>query len=209
MQEHGTLTSSSVWQTHIVGKGRAKFYANRSAQALAVGRKLMPKWSTGLTFVGGRGTVLEAPKNTYNETPWITIAQSQLGVAEIKGDKANPTILNYFKATSYHSKDDSGATGSWCSAFANWSVEQVGISGTNSPAAKSWIGWGDKLTSYKYGAVVIVNQIGTSSYHVGFAVGQTDTYTTILGGNQGSIGAVTESNFYNSSYNFYYYYPSN
>ncbi len=83
--------------------------------------------------------------------------------------------------------------------------------------AKSWITWGAELTVPRYGAITVVKRSATQ-FHVGFFVGITkksvqdgwDTvevkgkkkkipkmkqvdYVTLIGGNQGKIGEITES----------------
>src|SRR5258707_11602572 len=50
----------------------------------------------------------------------------------------NPRILEYFTATTLHTKKEST---SWCSAFVNWCMRQSGIAGTRSAAARSWLKW--------------------------------------------------------------------
>jgi uncharacterized protein (TIGR02594 family) len=66
----------------------------------------------------------------------------------------NPRILEYFTATTLHTKTEST---SWCSAFVNWCMRQSGISGSRSAAARSWLHWtnGDVLNEPRIGAVVV------------------------------------------------------
>ena len=80
--------------------------------------------------------------NVQKTTPWMKIAESQLGVKEISGSVNNPKIMEYHSATNPSPKTDEAG---WCSSFANWTMKQVGIEGTNNATASSWGNWGQKL----------------------------------------------------------------
>lgn len=111
--------------------------------------------------------------------PWMEVAIKELGVSEVPGPGNNPRIVDYHRSTSSGPSDDEIP---WCSSFVNFCFKQAGIKGTNSKAARSWLGWGYKITYPVFGCVVVTSR-GTNPAqgHVGFWVGN----GKILGGNQG------------------------
>jgi uncharacterized protein (TIGR02594 family) len=112
---------------------------------------------------------------------WMLVAAQELGVSEIYGPRDNPRISLYHASTTLGSKPDEVA---WCSSFVNWCVQQAGIKGTRSAAARSWDTWGH-ATDVNYGAVATVPRTGGSGRHVFFIAGYTKTHVFGLGGNQG------------------------
>ena len=113
-------------------------------------------------------------------TPWLTSAESQLGVSEIPGSQHNPTIIGYHATTTLAAKSDETP---WCSSFVNWNMDQSDIQGTNSASALSWKGWGRELDEPTYGCVGVIDW-GKGKGHVGFIVGQNGDNYIMLGGNQ-------------------------
>lgn len=117
---------------------------------------------------------------------WAKIALGELGIAEVKGPKDNPRIVEYHSATSLRASNDEVP---WCSSFVNWVMKKVGIKGTNSALARSWLTWGIEVSQKapKYGSVVVLSRgVGSIAGHVGFYVGKTvGGQIKVLGGNQG------------------------
>ena len=116
---------------------------------------------------------------TENDKPeWLKIAEKELGTKEIPGDKDNPRIIEYHKATVLKGDHDEIP---WCSAFVNWCMLKAGLSYTKSSVARSWLQWGETIREPRIGCVVVLKR-GTKSWqgHVGFWVGKNQ----ILGGNQ-------------------------
>lgn len=144
-------------------------------------------------------------------------------MANIERGKNNPDIIKYHKATNLQQRSGvAGADGSsdntaWCSSFANWCISQAGYKGTRDARAKSWVEWGKALGEPKYGAITVVKR-GENAFHVGFFldivklnkpdgfeevdIGGKKTkrqkyrkvdHIRLLGGNQGSVGRVSES----------------
>lgn len=109
------------------------------------------------------------------------IGQLQLGQHELKGEKDNPVIVEYFKATSYHATDDETP---WCSAVHCWVHEEAGVGHTKSAAALSWLDWGTPLEKPEKNCTIIADH-GNGRGHVGFYIGETETTYLIMGGNQG------------------------
>lgn len=110
---------------------------------------------------------------------WLLVAQKELDIKEVPGPKHNPRIVEYHQTCSMKAVEDEVP---WCSAFVNWCMKEVGIQGTGSAAAKSWISWGEEVPEKEGCVVIICNKAG--SHHVGFLLETTNTSITILGGNQ-------------------------
>ena len=113
---------------------------------------------------------------------WLDIARAEKGVKESPGGADNPRILDYLATVDLPGphKDEIA----WCSAFVNWVMIQAGYRGTNSPAARSWMKWGDWCAP-QIGAIGVMKR-GSSSWqgHVGFVTGIHGAYVQLLGGNQ-------------------------
>lgn len=134
---------------------------------------------------------------------WLDQARKDQGVREVKGGE-NSRILEMHSHTSLHARDDETA---WCSSAVNCWMEEAGIKGTGSAAAKSWLDWGVKLAAPQLGCVCVIRQKtagkdtatgSTSGYHVGLWLGAGDGRVTLFGGNQGDM--VKESGFNLRSY---------
>lgn len=114
---------------------------------------------------------------------WLQVAERELGTCEVKGDADNPRIIQYHACTSLKATDDETA---WCSAFVNYCFNTVGISGTNSAAARSWLDWGKVLDKPELGCVVILKRGAPPSGHVTLYAGldYDPAYIRCIGGNQ-------------------------
>lgn len=118
-----------------------------------------------------------------NQPEWYRTALREIGTTEIKGEDHNPRIIEYAACTSLKATSDEVA---WCSSFVNWCMKQVGIHGTNSAAARSWLDWGKVLDTPVEGCVVILRRGAPPSGHVCFYAGPDGdiAYFRALGGNQ-------------------------
>jgi uncharacterized protein (TIGR02594 family) len=113
---------------------------------------------------------------------WFEIARRELGVSEIAGDEHNPRIIEYHSTTTYRARADEVP---WCSSFVNWCVEQSGVAGTDSAAARSWSRWGKSLTQPRRGCIAVFSSSrGPHSGHVGFFERVEGNHVLVLGGNQ-------------------------
>jgi uncharacterized protein (TIGR02594 family) len=120
----------------------------------------------------------------YNPT-WLIVAKQEIGQAALRGARSNPRILLYHSSCRCATDDTA-----WCSSFVNWCLRQVGIKGTGSAAAISWVTWGESC-GVRVGAIAILynpraagTRSSTSGYHVGFVMQTTDSCYSLLGGNQ-------------------------
>ncbi len=136
---------------------------------------------------------IPSDRNKELGAPWIDTAQKEIGVKEVAGAKANPRILEYFKASKFWGEDDSGKKNAWCGSFAAWVLTNNGlVAPKNSFRAKEWLNFGQRLDKPVYGALGIKTRTGGG--HVSFIVGQSEDGTKyyMLGGNQGDAVNVRE-----------------
>jgi uncharacterized protein (TIGR02594 family) len=124
------------------------------------------------------------PVPSTSDSPWFDIAKREMetGVDEIPGPRDNPRILEYHASTNLKATDDETA---WCSAFVNWCIEQAGLQGTKSAAARSWLKWGKTLNQARQGCIVVLKR-GNNQWqgHVGFFHSEDGPRILVLGGNQ-------------------------
>lgn len=117
-----------------------------------------------------------------NDPEWITQAKKRIGLKEIKGEKHNQQIVDFWKAIKRGGiKDDETP---WCSGFVGAMLELSGIVSSRFESARSYLDWGVKLNKPCYGCIVVFSRDGGG--HVGFVVGKdAKGNLLVLGGNQG------------------------
>lgn len=95
-------------------------------------------------------------------------------------------ILSSFFRKTFGASLDPNET-AWCAAFVNAALGATGKSGTGDLVARSFLKWGEEVSSPQKGDIAVFSR-GNSSWkgHVGFYVGpsERDGYVKILGGNQ-------------------------
>jgi uncharacterized protein (TIGR02594 family) len=112
----------------------------------------------------------------------LKIATAEIGTKEVSGNKSNPRIVEYHKATSLKAGSDEVP---WCSAFVNWCLSQAGIEGTHNAMARSFLRWGAPLDEPVPGCVIIMRRGNPPFGHVGFYVRKmAGGFVKVLGGNQ-------------------------
>ena len=125
------------------------------------------------------------------EPKWLEIARTDLGVAEISGPKANPRIMDYYKAANANwAKDDAVP---WCgSAMAAWVVGAGCTVPAEAARARAWLDWGVPIEQPKKGAIAILKR-GTDekSGHVTLFLEDRGDRILCLGGNQGDAVSIT------------------
>jgi uncharacterized protein (TIGR02594 family) len=124
---------------------------------------------------------------TYPDAPWMAVAMREIGQRETLGTLHNPRIIEYHATTGLRATTDETP---WCSSFVNWCLKQVGIIGSNSAAAASWLNWG-QLANAQGGVITVIyntkaagSSLTASGNHVGFLLRETGTHYMLLGGNQ-------------------------
>ena len=125
------------------------------------------------------------PKTSEVKVPeYFIIAEKELGVKEIAGNKHNSRILEYHQATQLKATADEI---SWCAAFVNWCLKQAGEVGTFRADARSFLNWGVPVTSPQKGDIVVFWRVKKSGWqgHVAFFVEDNADAIKCLGGNQG------------------------
>jgi uncharacterized protein (TIGR02594 family) len=118
-------------------------------------------------------------------------AEAEAGVREAAGKRDNPRVLEYLRSVQgrrppWFVRDSTP----WCSAFANWTVQGVGIAGTGKPNARSWLSWGIEVDHPCDGAVAVLWR-GVPAGPQGHVAFVCDPFPRpgriqLLGGNQGN-----------------------
>jgi uncharacterized protein (TIGR02594 family) len=113
----------------------------------------------------------------------MEVVWEQLGTREIAGPGSNPEVEKYHDSIADDGTPDDVA---WCSSLVNWLFWKVGISGTGSRAARSWLKWGTAIRIPMYGCVCILWRESPESWkgHVGIFLGFVGDDVVIWGGNQ-------------------------
>lgn len=114
---------------------------------------------------------------------YFLIAEKEIGVKEIAGNKHNPRILEYHQATQLKATADEV---SWCAAFVNWCLKQSGELGTLRADARSFLGWGIETKTPRKGDIVVFWRGKKSGWqgHVAFFIEENSDAVKVLGGNQ-------------------------
>lgn len=118
------------------------------------------------------------------EPRWLLVAEEELGIKEVEGQKKhNPRILAYHATTNLGATDDETA---WCSGFVNWAMLAAGHEGTGRANARSWMDWGQGLSEPAHGCITVLWRVSRGDWrgHVGFLVGIEREQVYLLGGNQ-------------------------
>jgi uncharacterized protein (TIGR02594 family) len=137
-------------------------------------------------------------------TPWMDVAEREIGVKAIAGPQHNLRILEYHATTTLNVKNDETA---WCSSSMNWVFLNTGIAGTNSARAADWLNWGQNLGKIPaYGSIGLVSNGKVGVKHVGLVENIHGIYIDLLGGNQSGQFKITR-NYYKISDFVRFVYP--
>lgn len=119
----------------------------------------------------------------YEIPEWMVVAFNMIGTTEIPGPESNSKIDEFLKVVGMPSDDDIA----WCSAFACWDLEEVGLRSTRKPNAQSFLHDKNfiKLDKPIFGCIVVFKR-GTEPWmgHVGFFIDLFKGWIRLLGGNQ-------------------------
>ena len=117
--------------------------------------------------------------------PWMRVAYKYIGLHEIAGPKSDPKIVEWLTAVGARGSDDVA----WCAAACNGVLREAGYVDSGRANARSLLGIGEELSSFKPGCIVILWRTAANGWqgHVGFGEKLSDDgkYVRILGGNQG------------------------
>lgn len=112
---------------------------------------------------------------------WLREAYRHVGVREMPGPAHEPAILAWWKTIRRGGIRDDETP--WCAAFVGACLESAGVVSTRFESARSYLQWGDVLSSPLLGSIVVLGRTGGG--HVGFVVGLTAAGDPlVLGGNQ-------------------------
>lgn len=140
---------------------------------------LGPKTIYSLQLPGMPGASTVGDNITVSVPSWYTIAMAEIGTREFQPG-SNPQIEKYHASTSLGSSPDDVP---WCSSFVNWCIEQAGIKGTGSAWARSWLKWGEDLSTPRLGCIVVFSR-GEGGHVAFYSGGGTAGKINVLGGNQ-------------------------
>lgn len=137
--------------------------------------------------------------------PWLKVALGELG----KNERDHPARIKEYHAKGGGSSKWGGET-PWCASFIGWCLNQVGIKGSGSAAARSYVKYGKNVLNQKPippGAIcVIAGNRGASSGHVFMCEYEKNGRIYAVGGNQSSKnkasqngGEVTRTSYARSS----------
>jgi uncharacterized protein (TIGR02594 family) len=127
-------------------------------------------------------------QDAYAHVPWLAVANGEIGEEEIAGPENNARILDYL-ATVQSTRGIQDDEIDWASAFAEWSLNQVGIEGPQSMEPNAWLTWGRGIDAPEQGCVAVFSFKGLG--HVGFFISEEGKSVNILGGNQSDVVKVS------------------
>jgi len=173
----GARPTSGRWCPHVCG-------LDDPAWDIPSFPRAFPTRDVDDTYPAAKPDVAE--DEVLENAPWMKTALGEVGVAEVRGRRtANPRILEYFKASRFWGRDDSGGRNAWCGSFVAWVMKQNGIRPVAKAfRAKEWKNFGKKIDEPVYGAIGIKSRRGGG--HVAFIVGRSEDGNSyyMLGGNQ-------------------------
>ncbi len=109
------------------------------------------------------------------------LAASQIGLSETGQRAALQEYLNN------GGQNLDPAVTAWCAAFVNATLQQSGIEGTGQLNARSYLDWGQEVTTPQQGDIAVFSRGDPNGWqgHVGFFDGYNDDGSIrVLGGNQ-------------------------
>ena len=125
--------------------------------------------------------------------PWVTWGLIELSqnIRETKGTIHHPRIIEYHHSTTLKATEDEV---SWCSSAINCCMLECGLPGTMSALARSWLGWGEELSEFRFGAIAVFwrGEPHSVKGHVGIALAEESGIITLLGGNQGNAFSIAK-----------------
>ncbi len=123
-------------------------------------------------------------KVSSGSCPWLDVASEEHGTAEVQGGE-NQRILEYFRSTRYHAKEDEVP---WCAAFVCWCLEQAKMENPSTARSRDFLDYGVELDGWRPGCIAVLwrGSPTATTGHVGFVVESIGDQVVLLGGNQGN-----------------------
>ena len=137
--------------------------------------------NTRRALTGGK----KSPSSRPEGPPWLELAGSLLGTAEIVGRANNPEIMRWADELDLTYPNDETP---WCGLFVGHCIAATlpdEVLPNNVLLARAWQQFG-RPTKPRLGAVLVFWRGSRTSWsgHVGFYVGETNTHYVVRGGNQ-------------------------
>lgn len=164
-------------------------------------QRLVTAYAAALPVIDRAPPGIRLVRPEAGAAPWLNVARDELGrgVAEVPGVLDDDRIRRYHLVAGVGAAHDETP---WCGSFVTFCMQTCGdgsVAGSIPPspaAAASWSGWGRDVTAEKPVGCVAVFTFADGSHHVGFLVGIPDAnHVTVLGGNQGNPGKISEVPF--------------
>lgn len=111
---------------------------------------------------------------------WLQVAIGEYDETRGVNGNHNPRIAEYLR--SIPGNENADDQHDWASAFAEWSLNKVGIVGPKNNNARAWATWGREVKRPELGAIAVFNFQGTE--HVGFVLGEMPDSLVVVGGNE-------------------------
>lgn len=92
----------------------------------------------------------------YVDPIWCAKMRSLIGLHELPGPAIDPTIARWFALVGLAGAQDDLTP--WCSVAMNGVFHDVGMTGTLSPAARSWLHYGVQLAEPVHGCVLVFSR---------------------------------------------------
>lgn len=134
-------------------------------------------------------TAATVVKPALSGTDLIMAALKYYGLKEVAGPGSQDQIIAMIRSMFPASTDDSAVA--WCAIFINWIMKEIGMTGTGSGLARSFLKWGQAVAweDRKPGDLAVFwrGSPEASSGHVAIYVNdheKGETYLRVLGGNQ-------------------------
>ncbi len=121
---------------------------------------------------------------------WWLVEYSH-NIKEIPGTENSGRILSYHSHTTLKATNDEVP---WCSAAMCCCFDEIGIGGTGSALARSWLNFGTKLKDFRLGAIAVFErgEPDSLSGHVACALSEDGGLITVIGGNQSNAISIAK-----------------
>ncbi|MBB5752177.1 TIGR02594 family protein [Prosthecomicrobium pneumaticum] len=135
-----------------------------------------------------------SPASSGGPTPWLSIAEKEVGQSEVPGAASNPRISAYLTTVGFAANQSDETA--WCAAFVCWCLENSGDATAIATAKKyrssfaaDWLKLPKVVLEPTAGAIGVTKPYSTDTTgHVGFVKSTKDGQVVLLAGNQKPAG---------------------